>query len=173
MIIVEADVDSLWEGPTDWRGIADEAARAAVRFSHQASLAEAGLDVEISVKFTSDDVVQALNAGYRNKNRPTNVLSFPMIEPDLLESIAAAEGSEILLGDVVLAHDVCVREAAEKGIGIDQHAAHLVVHGVLHLLGYDHEQGEDKAEAMEKVEREALASIGIADPYTATEVQTQ
>jgi probable rRNA maturation factor len=67
----------------------------------------------------------------------------------------------------VLASGVCAREAEEKGVPVRDHAAHLVVHGTLHLLGYDHEQGEREAEAMEQVEREALASLGIADPYPA------
>jgi probable rRNA maturation factor len=128
--------------------------------------------VEVSVRFTDDDEVKALNAGYRAKDKPTNVLSFPMVDGDLLGSIAAADNGEVLLGDIVLAHGVCAREAAEKGIATRTHAAHLLVHGTLHLLGYDHEQAEGEAEEMEEVERAALAGLGIADPYAATEVHT-
>jgi probable rRNA maturation factor len=78
----------------------------------------------------------------------------------------------VLLGDVVLAHGVCAAEAADKGVAVETHAAHLIVHGTLHLLGYDHDTGEADAERMEHVEREALAAIGIADPYAVTEVQS-
>jgi probable rRNA maturation factor len=78
-----------------------------------------------------------------------------------------ADGGEVLLGDIVLADATCAAEAEEKGISVRDHGAHLVVHGTLHLLGYDHEQGEEEAEAMEAVEREALAALGIADPYPA------
>ncbi|HEX8448268.1 MAG TPA: rRNA maturation RNase YbeY, partial [Allosphingosinicella sp.] len=72
---------------------------------------------------------------------------------------------EALLGDIVLARGVCAAEAAEKGIAVCTHAAHLVVHGALHLLGYDHERGDEDAETMEEAERRSLASLGIADPY--------
>jgi probable rRNA maturation factor len=95
-----------------------------------------------------------------------------MIDGDLLHSIGRADGGEVLLGDIVLAHGVCSREAAEKGISVEAHVAHLVVHGALHLLGYDHETREEDAEAMEAVERRALAAICIADPYATSEVQT-
>jgi probable rRNA maturation factor len=90
-----------------------------------------------------------------------------MIEADLLGSLRFLEGGEVLLGDVVLARGVCLREAEEKGVSAADHAAHLVVHGTLHLLGYDHEVGDDEAEAMEAVERQALGALGIADPYAA------
>jgi probable rRNA maturation factor len=77
-----------------------------------------------------------------------------------------------MLGDIVLASGVCSREAAEKEVGIETHATHLVVHGTLHLLGYDHETSDADAEAMEEIERRALASLGIADPYQVTEVES-
>ena len=77
-----------------------------------------------------------------------------------------------MLGDIVLASGVCAREAAEKNVGVETHATHLVVHGTLHLLGYDHETGDADAEAMEEIERKALASLGIADPYRITEVDS-
>jgi probable rRNA maturation factor len=89
-----------------------------------------------------------------------------MVAPDRLDGLAATDG-EALLGDIVLAYGICAREAAEKGIAVEAHAAHLLVHGALHLLGYDHEQGEAEAEEMESAERAALARIGIADPYPA------
>ncbi|HKT15629.1 MAG TPA: rRNA maturation RNase YbeY [Allosphingosinicella sp.] len=170
MIMVDAVTGAEWSPKIDWPALAAEAGRAAVAHSRHAALIDSGLAVELSVKFTGDSQVQALNAAYRNKNQPTNVLAFPMLDAGLLDSVAGADGGEILLGDVVLAHGVCSAEAADKGVTREQHASHLVVHGVLHLLGYDHGEDEE-AEAMERIEREALASIGIADPYEAEEVR--
>jgi probable rRNA maturation factor len=165
MILVEADASGEWDSSTDWAGLASRAVRAAVAASDHERLIDSALGVEVSVKFTDDDEVRALNAAYRGKDKPTNVLSFPMFEADMLPSLAGAAGGEVLLGDVVLARGVCVAEAEEKGIRVCAHAAHLVVHGTLHLLGYDHEEDDEEAEAMECVEREALAGLGIADPY--------
>src|SRR3712207_19035 len=126
---------------------------------------ESALAVEVSVKFTDDTEVQSLNAAYRNKDKPTNVLSFPMLAPELIEPLTGRDDGEMLLGDVVLAQGVCAAEAAGKGLAIEDHAAHLVVHGTLHLLCYDHETSDDEAEQMEAVERRALAALGLADPY--------
>jgi probable rRNA maturation factor len=92
------------------------------------------------------------------------VLSFPMLERDQLLALRA-EGPPELLGDIALAHETCAREAAEKGIALEDHAAHLVVHGLLHLAGHDHEISPADAAAMEALETKALALIGIADPY--------
>jgi probable rRNA maturation factor len=167
MILVEADSSEEWDSSTDWAQLADEAVRAAFAAAGHGALLDSGLTLEISVKFTGDAEVRALNAAYRNKDKPTNVLSFPMFEAGLLDSLARADGGEALLGDVVLAQGVCAAEAAEKGIPVRDHAAHLVVHGTLHLLGHDHEQGEAQAEAMEAAEREALTALGVRDPYAA------
>lgn len=172
MILVEADAGEEWDSKTDWRALAEQAVRSAVASSRHGALNSSPLSVEVSVRLTGDAEVRALNAAYRGKDKPTNVLSFPMVEGERLEAFAAADGGEVLLGDVVLAHGVCAAEAAEKGVAVATHATHLVVHGMLHLLGYDHETGEEDAEAMEAVERDALAAIGIADPYAVTEVQT-
>ena len=95
-----------------------------------------------------------------------------MIERDLLETFRRSGPGEALLGDVILAYGVCAREAAEKGVANETHAAHLIVHGMLHLLGYDHETGDEDAEEMEETERRALATIGISDPYHVKEVQS-
>ena len=172
MILVESDNDGDWDSRTDWPHLAERAVRAAIRHSRYAELIDSGLNVEVSVKFAGDGEVQALNAAYRNRDKATNVLSFPMLDPDLMPSIAKADSGEILLGDIVLAQGICAAEAEERGISAQDHASHLVVHGILHLLGYDHETGDADAEAMEAIEREALASIGIADPYP-EEVRTQ
>ncbi len=161
MIGVETDITEEWDSSTDWAALARSAAHAAMAASRYPGLA----DSEISVLFTSDEEVRMLNRTWRGRDRPTNVLSFPMATP---AEIADAP----MLGDVALAHGVCVREASEKKVSIEAHAAHLVVHGTLHLLGYDHEQGENAAEEMEGVERRALAAIGVDDPYELNEVRT-
>ena len=171
MILVESDASPEWDSSTDWSALAERAVKAAVTASDWADLAASRLAAEVSVKFTTDTEVHALNAEYRDKDKPTNVLSFPMVEADMLEVLVGAGAGEALLGDIVLAQGVCAREAAQKGISVPDHAAHLVVHGTLHLLGYDHEEGEAEAEAMEQTERRALAALGISDPYL-TEVQT-
>jgi probable rRNA maturation factor len=165
MIEVDTDVSGEWDSRTDWSGLAADAVRSAVRHSRHAPLADR--DAEVSVVFTSDAEVQALNARWRGKDQPTNVLSFPMADEALLGTDAGK-----MLGDVVLAYGVCAAEAADKRIPIESHAAHLVVHGTLHLLGYDHETSEADAEKMEEAERRALAALGIADPYKVTEVHT-
>lgn len=165
MILVEADVSEEWDSSTDWAEIARSAVRAAVAQSDWASLLESGLAAEVSVRFTSDDEVKGLNSSWRGKDKATNVLSFPMVEPKELESMARTGGGEALLGDIVLAHGVCAAESADKGVAVRAHAAHLVVHGTLHLLGYDHELGDEDAETMEDAERRSLAQLGFADPY--------
>nr|WP_305790477.1 rRNA maturation RNase YbeY [Candidatus Phycosocius bacilliformis] len=114
----------------------------------------------VAVLLTDDARVQALNAQWRQQDKPTNVLSFPAAES--LSDISLA--GEIGLGDIALAYETCAREAAEQGKSLKHHATHLLVHGLLHLLGYDHEADDDAAE-MEGLEREILASLGIADPY--------
>ena len=161
MIDVEADIGEEWDSRTDWLALAKSAVHSAVRHSRHSGLS----DSEVSVKFTCDDEVRTLNAAWRGKDRPTNVLSFPMADE---AELASAQ----LLGDIVLASGVCAAEAADKGVTIETHAAHLVVHGTLHLLGYDHETSDADAEEMEEVERQALAAMGIADPYHVTEVQS-
>jgi len=170
VILIESDMSDEWDSDTGWGAIARDAVRAAVARSSHAKLIDGPLAVEVSVKFTGDAEVRSLNAGYRGRDKATNVLSFPMIEAALLDRLTLSDG-EALLGDIVLAHGVCAAEAAEKGVAVADHAAHLVVHGTLHLLGYDHETGAADAEAMEAIEREALAAIGIADPYAAREVE--
>ena len=164
MLEVALSREQPWP-PQDWDALALRAARAAVEATPHGALATSPALVEISVRLTSDDEVRQLNAHYRGKDRPTNVLSFPMIQPDLLDTVTRnSDDGEVLLGDIVLAHGVCAREAEEKGAPLADHATHLIVHGVLHLLGYDH-QGEDEAAAMEAIECDVLAGLGIADPY--------
>ncbi len=163
MILIEAEISEEWDSRIDWNALADRSVRTAIAHSRHSRLAET--DVEVSLKFTSDEEVRALNAAWRGKDRATNVLSFPMAEESAL---AQAH----LLGDIVLAWGVCASEAADRQVPVETHAAHLVVHGTLHLLGYDHETGDEDAEDMEEVERHALAAIGIDDPYQVTEVHS-
>jgi probable rRNA maturation factor len=117
--------------------------------------AEAALDARggVTILLTDDDSVAALNERFRGKAGPTNVLSFP-----------APDNPEDHLGDIALAYGVCAREAAEQGKPLAHHLQHLVAHGVLHLLGYDH-LTEAEAEEMEALERRILAGLGVPDPY--------
>ena len=117
-----------------------------------------------SLLFADDAEVHTLNREWRAKDKPTNVLSFPMLERADLVALAA-DGPEELLGDIALALETCAREAADKGVALEAHAAHLIVHGLLHLAGHDHETSPGEAAAMEALEIKALARIGIADPY--------
>jgi probable rRNA maturation factor len=117
-----------------------------------------------SLLFTSDPEVHDLNREWRQRDKPTNVLSFPMLGRDELLHLAL-DGPPEMLGDIALAYETCAREAAEKGISLADHTSHLIVHGLLHLAGYDHEISTEDAEAMEALEIKALAICGIADPY--------
>ena len=162
MILVEADVSEEWDSRTDWPALAERSVRSAVAHSRHAGTLDGG-EAEVSVKFTTDEEVRALNADWRGKDKPTNVLSFPMAETDELAG-ASSPGPELMLGDIILARGVCAAEANEKAVPIENHAAHLMVHGTLHLLGYDH-MNEESAADMEAREVLALARMGIADPY--------
>ncbi|PTQ11441.1 rRNA maturation RNase YbeY [Sphingomonas oleivorans] len=165
MIEAEVSIEEGWNGATDWKALADRAVRAALEASPYGWIVERPFAAEISVRLTDDEEVRILNRDYRGKDKPTNVLSFPMIQRDMLDALDDSDDGEVLLGDIVLAHGVTMREAAEKQVPTETHATHLIVHGTLHLLGYDHEEGDAEAEAMEDIERAALASIGIDDPY--------
>ena len=160
---IDIEADPEWDSSTDWVGLVRDAAESAIAQSAFPQLIASPRAVERSVRLSGDEDVRALNAEWRGKDKPTNVLSFPLAEPDELGRLSD-EGPELMLGDIVLAHGVCVREAAEKAIPVERHAAHLLVHGTLHLLGYDHQDDETAAE-MESREARALAELGIADPY--------
>lgn len=127
----------------------------------QATLRELGfnnIDSELSLVFTNDADIREINAKWRHIDKPTNVLSFP--------AFALQPGQEPgeVLGDIVIARETVEREAAEEDKSFDDHLSHLVVHGLLHLMGYDH-QNDEEAEKMETLERKILASLGISDPY--------
>lgn len=141
-----------------WRDAVAEVDAVVARAAN-AALTAAGADPdrEVVILLADDDAVRELNARFRDKDRPTNVLSFPA--PDAPPGFPAGP-----LGDIVLALGVCTREAAEQGKTVESHLTHLVVHGVLHLMGRDH-MVEAEAEAMEAEERAVLSGLGIADPY--------
>lgn len=123
------------------------------------------LEVELSVLLTNSAEIQKLNTEFRNKNKPTNILSFPDQEilPDMvLETIV--EGDYIYLGDMALCYEVIRDEALRKEISFHDHLMHLFVHGVLHLIGYNHTQDEE-ADAMETIEISILSEFGIKSPY--------
>jgi probable rRNA maturation factor len=168
MLEIALTHDAPWP-EADWAALADRAARAAIKLTPHGELLISAAAIEISVRLTTDEEVHTLNAQYRQKDKPTNVLSFPMIQPDLIEPVSQnSDDGEVLLGDIVLAHGVCAAEAAERAISVEDHATHLLVHGTLHLLGYDH-MGDEEAEHMEAIETDALCALGIADPYLVRE----
>lgn len=154
MVQVEAE-DAL-----AWRRSVPRA-RACARAAATAALAAGGAPprpAELTVYLANDDIVRRLNREFRGKDKPTNVLSFPA------SGGPTPPGAPVLLGDVVIARETVLREAAGQGKTAFAHLAHLVVHGVLHLLGYDHEQPAE-AERMESLETRILEGLGIPDPY--------
>jgi probable rRNA maturation factor len=163
MLEIALEADGEWDSSGSWVELARKAAQAAIAESAFPQLNESTRHVELSVRLAGDEEVRGLNAHWRGKDKPTNVLSFPMAERYELEQ-SDDDGPAIMLGDIILAHGVCAREAAEKGVSIDEHATHLVVHGTLHLLGYDHQADADATD-MERREADALARLGISNPY--------
>ena len=173
MIDIEVEDPAWTEALPDLEVVVERAARATLTFQPLIP-AEAGTQVldrgasgsnwvsasagmsgnwEITVLLTDDKTIQDLNARFRGKDKPTNVLSFP-----------AAESAAPHLGDIALAFGVCAAEAEAQGKPLAHHLMHLTVHGVLHLLGYDHE-ADAEAEEMEGMERAILATLGVPDPY--------
>ena len=159
---MQLDIDIEDWPAGDWDALADRAALAAAE--GEPLLANPRLIA--SLLFTSDAEVHTLNREWRARDKPTNVLSFPMLEREELEALAS-HGPPEMLGDIALAYETCAREAAEKGVTLEAHTAHLIVHGLLHLAGHDHVDSDAQAEAMEALETAILAKLGIADPYGA------
>lgn len=133
-----------------------------------ATLGHMGLDgdYEISVLGCDDDRIAALNVQFRGKASPTNVLSWPFIDLSSDSPGGTPEPPDAdELGDIAIAYDTCVREAAAQGKDLRAHVTHLIVHAVLHLLGYDHERDAD-ATLMERLEVEILGNLGVSNPYS-------
>ena len=166
--MLDIDCDSStedWEESGAWAEWAGIAVRAAIRGAGYGHWLEAPqLLAEISIRLTDDREVQDLNRDYRGKDRPTNILSFPMLDRAAIIELAKAGAGDVLLGDMAVAFETLMREAAEKNVPARDHFTHLLVHGTLHLLGHDHmEDGE--ADAMETLETDILGKLGVADPY--------
>jgi probable rRNA maturation factor len=149
-ILVEADG---WPPEAELQALVDGALAAC----RTADLPEIAADAEVSLVFTDDARVRMLNRQYRGKDRPTNVLSFPAAPP-----FPGRLGPP--LGDIVMARETIAAESAGEGLDIADHLTHLIVHGFLHLLGYDHET-DGEAAVMERLETAILGRLGIADPY--------
>ena len=162
MIQLDIDVEGWPEG--EWEELATRAVDATIAVAPEL----ANRRLVASLLFTVDEEIHALNREWRGKDKPTNVLSFPMLARDELLALAP-DGPPELIGDIALALETCTREAAEKGVTIEGHAAHLIVHGLLHLAGHDHEISAEEATAMEALETKALALLGIEDPYDGPE----
>jgi probable rRNA maturation factor len=166
MIDVELDMGMVWGNSNFGQSEVEKAVDAAVRFAAIAELADPVVPVSVSIKLSDNAEVQALNREWRDKDKPTNVLSFPMLDDAELDALRTGsyDAPEIMLGDIILAHETCAAEAKEKDVPIAHHATHLVIHGMLHLLGHDHIE-DDEAELMEALEVKALAYMGLHNPY--------
>lgn len=163
--------DAAWQ--EDLEGLEDlvkEAMQVAWRRLRQAQPGTAGaVPTEVSLVFADDAAVAELNRGYRGREGPTNVLSFPNMDDEDFLPAGLEEGDPFaalprLLGDVVVARQTVLREAAEQGKSLRDHTLHLLVHGLLHLAGYGHDT-DDEADEMEALETAILADLGVADPY--------
>ncbi len=169
MAVAGLDLDVLIE-ESGWTAAVPDA-EALCRSAAAAAWAQAapavawppGQQAEACLLLASDSRVQALNRDFRGRDEPTDVLSFPAVEPDVLAA-AGAEAPPPLLGDIIIALQTTLADAARDGKPAADHLRHLVVHGILHLLGHDH-QHDDTAAVMEALEVQILAGIGVADPY--------
>ena len=159
MSLVEIDIAIGCDG---WPSEIALAEMAQTAFSTTMAVLELQEQFNVSLLFTDDASVQTLNAKWRGKDKPTNVLSFPAGDSPMETEIE-------FLGDIALALQTVQRESLEEGKIFDHHLTHLLVHGFLHLCGYDHETGEQDAEEMETLERAILARLAIADPYAINE----
>lgn len=153
-LVIDVNLEAgNWPGEKDLIHLAGAAIRA--------TLSTGGLQVtdnsEVSLLFTDDDAIRKLNGQWRDKDKPTNVLSFPGSDP--VDDVYGP-----LLGDIVFGFETIEREARDMGVDFSDHLSHLTVHGLLHLFDYDH-QTDEEAELMEGLEKTILASLGIDDPY--------
>jgi len=148
-------------------GAVSSALKGAIVTAIAMAVGKASIPTEVYVRIVGLADSQQLNNEYRGKDRPTNVLSFPAIEPhdmDAAQTQALTGGPPLLLGDIIISAPVIVEEARQQNKTNEDHLAHMAVHGVLHLIGYDHIDDQD-AQVMEDLERDILASMNIDDPY--------
>ena len=159
-------MDPAWRDidiKTDFENFIETMARSAFLSADTEWLPKSDV-IDISIVLTNDDNIQEINAEYRNKDKPTNVLSFPQLSPDESDLTALEKLDFLPIGDVILARETILREADEQNKSVDAHIAHMIVHGVLHLLGYDHIDDSD-AERMESLEGLILNGLGFDNPY--------
>jgi len=149
-------VAGCWQTEPDAEAVIDRAIATAAEIVN-ANLGEA----ELAVMLTDDAGIRTLNSNWRGIDKPTNVLSFPALPPT---GAGGPDDAPRMLGDIAIAYETTRREADDEQKPFDHHLSHLAVHGFLHLIGYDHETDND-AEAMETLEAEILAQLGIPDPY--------
>jgi len=143
-----------------WEAVGLEALCAPAEREALATTGRAPDGFEIALMGCDNARIAVLNKDFRGKEAATNVLSWPRSETPPIEG--SPMGTE--LGDIAIAYETCAREAAEKGVSVQDHVTHLVIHGILHLLGYDHISDSD-AEEMEALEIKALAKLGVSNPY--------
>ncbi len=143
----------------------DQIVPTAVRAALTGVDAPIAADVELGVRLTDDAEIRSLNREWRDRDAATNVLSFALDDTGVENG---PENGVVMLGDIVVAYETCASEAQDQHKPLADHLSHLVVHGTLHLLGFDHEADED-AEVMEALERDVLARIGVPDPYRDSE----
>ncbi len=173
-ITVDVNIpEGRWLDLLPWlETLAVEAAREAC-LAGGASAIPTDVMAEISITFADDNFIEELNARHRGIEGPTNVLSFPAASPvDFSVNPADGPRPELLLGDLVLGFETVAKEAESQGKRPGDHVAHLVVHGVLHLLGFDHEQ-DDEASRMERLETSIMENLGIDDPYRPSDGKTK
>lgn len=165
MLDIDTDiVAGDWDPGLDWEGLAKRAIAAALDAAGiSAALSDQSGVIEVAVRLSDDAEIRALNRDWRGKDRPTNILSFPMLDGAGLAGLGQP-GTDVLLGDLALAFETVATEAAARGIRVEAHVTHLLVHGTLHLIGQDHAD-DASADAMEALETRVLATLGIANPY--------
>lgn len=164
-IDIDFDIqDDLWEEHiTKIREVSDRIAREVFEHTGLSNYAKV---IEFSIILTNDDYIQQLNNDYRGYNKPTNVLSFPAeeLDPNDLAKTPVLNGF-LMIGDIVFSYKTLVNEANNQGKTLESHYFHLLVHGLLHLLGFDH-QSEEDANVMERIEIDILSKFKIDSPYT-------
>lgn len=164
MITFDLNIGGAWDNKIDWKTLTKDAAIESIKNSEYNTLLNTHKNVSIDITLSNNEQIHALNKEYRGKDKPTNILSFPMLSYPELQAIEDYPIPEILLGDLILSYEICIQEASEKNISIENHYQHLIIHGILHLLGYDHIEDKD-ADIMQALEIKALDDMGIDNPY--------